>query len=390
MLYNWERRITINKTFRKSIGSTILLAILLFSFTAYITPFAQADSGGTGKFLTIIFDGEGKVTATKVQSGEIRTFTIDDPAQKLGAGTVELLAIPNEGWEFSHWSGKVSDTDEIVTNYKTVKYGEVTVVFVKKTFTITATVAPEAPNGIIWADGVSTPITYQLDVIVDSGASQTFSFEPDPDNHVTAFQVDNPFVPYDLDYTFLNVQSDHTITVFFSLDGEAYIPDGITVPVNLGNDVSLSFISTQGASTATQEELFFSTALLNDTSLILWDVKTGVNFDGIVEIALPYTGLKPTQVFTSDSLDALYSDVNADGVVNADDVSDVAKGIKTTSQSGAEYNAQWDVNRDGELTEDDIHMVNDNKGTILESLNFWVEGDTLYIETDHFSIFRGR
>ena len=131
--------------------------------------------------------------------------------------------------------------------------------------------------------------------------------------------------------------------------------------------------------------------LLVGTSLILWDVNAGVSFTGIVEIALPYLGTETiTQVFTGDSVDALYSDVNADGVVDGDDVSDVANGIKTTSQSGAEYDPQWEVNRDGELTEDDVHVVNENKGAILESLNFWVLNDTLYVETDHFSIFRGR
>lgn len=89
-------------------------------------------------------------------------------------------------------------------------------------------------------------------------------------------------------------------------------------------------------------------------------------------------------------MDALCSDVNGDGVVNGDDVSDVAIGIKTTVSNGAEYNPQFDINRDGELTEDDVHLVNQYKGTTLQSLTFSLVGNTLLIQTDHFSVFRCR
>ena len=37
-------------------------------------------------------------------------------------------------------------------------------------------------------------------------------------------------------------------------------------------------------------------------------------------------------------MNTLYSDVNGNGIVNGDDVSDIAVGIKTTVASGAEYN----------------------------------------------------
>lgn len=302
-----------------------------------------------------------------------------------------MEAFADEGWAFSHWEGDLTGVANPI-DYKSEKYGYVKAVFVKKTFTITAIVATEASNGYIETTINETPvqITEQLDVTVEYGESQTFTFYPNIENHVSAIQVDNNFELYALSYTFSNVQADHVLTVYFSLDGEAYVPAGSDVPVYLGSSVSLNFDSTQGGGTATQEEVYLN-PLLTGTSLILWEVNAGVSFSGIVEIALPYLGTEEiTQVFTSDSLDALYSDVNADGIVDGDDVSDVANGIKTTSQSGAEYDPQWDVNRDGELTEDDIHVVNANKGTILESLNFWVLNDTLYIETDHFSIFRGR
>jgi hypothetical protein len=54
------------------------------------------------------------------------------------------------------------------------------------------------------------------------------------------------------------------------------------------------------------------------------------------------------------------------------------------------YDPNYDINRDGVLDQNDVHTVNENKGAIITEVNFWVEGNILYIETDHFSIFRGR
>ena len=167
------------------------------------------------------------------------------------------------------------------------------------------------------------------------------------------------------------------------------MPAGTDVPVYLGDFVSLNFISTQGGGTATQASIDLL-PLLVGTSLLLWDVSTSVAFSSIVEIALPYSGsVEITQVFTSDSLNALYSDVNADGIVNGDDVSDVANAIRTLVPHGA-YDANFDVDRNEVLDQHDVHTVNENKGTTLTSLEFWVENGILYIETSEFSIFRCR
>ena len=108
----------------------------------------------------------------------------------------------------------------------------------------------------------------------------------------------------------------------------------------------------------------------------------------MVEIALPYVGSEIiTSVWASNSLDALYCDVNGDGMVKHNDHVAVARAISTL---GRDYDAAFDVNRDGYLNEDDVHLVDEYLGTALQSLFFWVEGNTLFIETEHFSIFRGR
>jgi len=375
---------------RKSIVSAVLLLVLAFSATAINTSLVKADAGGIGKFLTIEIVGEGSVTATKVKSGETWDFPPSNITEKVGAGTVLLEAKASEGWEFSHWEGDLTGTS-VNPEYKTEKCGYVRAVFVKKTFTITAIVAPEAPNGYIETsvDGNLTQIWDQLDVTVEYGDSQTFSFHPDSGNHTSAIKIDSDFIVSALSYTFNHVQKDWTIVVFFSADGEAYVPAGTNVPVDLGGSVSLHFESTEGGGTTTQASIDLP-PLLVGTSLILWDVSVGVLFDGIVEIALPYLGTETIQhVFRGDSLDALYSDVNADGVVDGDDVSDVANAIKSLTPHGL-YDANFDVDRNEVLDENDIHLVNEYKGTTLQSLTFWVKGNTLYIATYLLSVFRAR
>jgi len=381
----------------KSLITAILLTLLAFSALPPNAQISKADPIGVGKYLTVEIAGEGYVTATKVNSGDVwEYYKTDIPTEhKLGAGTVLVQAYADEHWEFSHWEGDLTGTANPV-EYKSEKYGYVRAVFTKIVFTITALVSTDAPYGTIQTTGAgsATAIEGGWSVAIEYGGSQTFTFTPDENNHVSAIQIDGAFAAYTPSYTFSAVQADHSLVVYFSAEGEAYVPVGSNVQVYPGNDVGLTFPSIDASGTATQAEII----LLGDlagTSLILWDVNVGATFSGTVQVALPYSGAEIANMWTSDSLDALYADVDGNGVVNGADVSLVAIGIKTTVSSGAEYNAQFDINRDGELTEADVHIVNQNKGTVLQNLNFWVEGNsidgyTLFIETDHFSIFRGR
>jgi hypothetical protein len=383
---------------RRIVITSILLALLVLSALPFNALTAKADPIGVGKYLTVEIDGEGYVTATKVKSGDVwEYYKTDIPTEhKLGAGTVLVQAYAGEGWEFAHWKVDLAGTENPV-EYKSEKYGYVVAVFTKIIFTITALVSTDAPYGTIQTTGtgLATPIEGGWNVAVEYGGTQTFTFTPDDNNHhVSAIQVDESFAAYTLNYTFNIVQEDHSIVVYFSADGQAYVPVGSNVPVYLGNEVGLTFPSIEASGTATQEEIILLGDLVG-TSLILWDVNVGVTFSGTVQVALPYSGGSITNVWTSESLDALYADVDGNGLVDGTDVSLVAIGIKTTVSSGVEYDPQFDINRDGELTEADVHLVNEYKGTVLQSLNFWVEGNsvdgyTLFIETDHFSIFRGR
>jgi len=377
---------------RKALIVSTLLLIITFAVASSNISLVQADSGGVGKFLTIDFVGEGTVTATKFQSGEIRTYYSDDSAtysQKVGAGTVELNAIPADGWEFSHWIGDVADTSSATTDYKTEKYGNVTVVFVKNTFTITASVSPYANNGTIFLVNGGEERTY-WQFTVESGSDQQLWFNADPGNHISAIVENGAFRAPASSILLENIQQDYTIEVFFSQDGYAWVPSGTNVATYFTEAASLQFNDTAGGSTASGSSLVFP----EGWAVFLWNIKTNAtDVDGNVTIALEFTGNAPAAVYRSESEEALYCDVNNDGVVDSTDNSLVAIAIKAYeegSTNGKVVNPLYDTNRDGDLTQDDLHLIHEYYGTAFDSLEFTIIGNTIYIETDHFSIFRGR
>ena len=377
---------------RKILIVSTLLLIITFGVASSNISLAYADSGGVGKFLTINFVGEGTVTATKLASDEVRTYYSDDPAtysQKVGAGTVELNAIPADGWEFSHWIGDVADSSSATTEYKTEKYGEVTVVFVKNTFTITAFVSPDANNGTIaLVDGGEERTYWQF--TVESGSDQQLWFNADPGNHISAIVKEGAFLAPASSILLENIQQDYTIEVFFSQDGYAWVPIGTNVATYFTEGASLLFNDTDGGSAARGSSLIFP----DGWAVFLWNIETeATDSDGNVTIALEFTGDAPSAVYRSESEEALYCDVNNDGVVDSTDNSLVAIAIKAYedgSTNGKVVNPLYDTNRDGDLTQDDLLLIHEYYRTTFDSLEFTIVGNTIYIETDHFSIFRGR
>ena len=406
------------KLSKKSTVAITVLLILALSTIGNTIFLASADIGGTGKYLGIVFEPADVrssgciVTATKENSGQIFQFnatdetgvaTNGDPLSliKVGAGKVKLeaLADKDNGWVFSHFEidGVETATGETVALYKPVKYGEVTAVFERQTYTITVNVVSEDSNDNVTTTVGTTLHTINADnspyIITDVTAGETpvFDFEPETGNHVSVFKINDGFEPSALGYTFDPVNASQQITVYFSPDGQANIPDLASgVPISLGGDVSLNFSAITNGGTAIQYEIVLG-GDLSGTSLILWNVTVnGVEFDNAT-IALPYTGNKPESVFTSNDLDALYCDVDGDGEVTNADVNAVAIALSTNGRTYGEL-AMYDVNRDGALTSADIQLVQDYRGTVLERLEFYFDetAGILYIYTGHFSIFRGR
>jgi len=364
-------------TLMKRKVSIFALTLLLVSMLpiALNIPLVQADRVGIGKFLTIEIMGEGSVNATKVKSGEVFIFNPPVTAHKVGAGTVELEAFASEGWKFSHWGGTLTGTSESPTEYRTEKYGYVVAVFVKKTYTITASAVG---NGAIDPDG---------EVLVEYGASQTFELTPSAGNHVSAIVVDGVYLSsFTQSYTFYDVTADHTIEVYFSADGEATVPAGTDVTVFLVSGAGLTFDDTDGG-TATGEEEYYPVG-----GATAWDISVTFTFTGEVKVTLHYndTGLSLTdeqnlRLIQGDSVEALRSDVNNDLVVDSIDTGIVATAVSQPHL----YEPYLDLNNDGVISNADIHIVNANKGTILEDITDGINTDLNIIwgTTDHFSIF---
>jgi len=355
----------IKKTLLRKSMITILLLVLAFSVTATNILFVQADAGGTGKFLTIGIVGEGYVNATKVKSGQYWTFS-DNGTEKVGAGTILLEAFAYDGWGFSCWGGDLTGNLN-PTEYETQKYGYVEAIFAK-TYTINATaIGPGTING-----------TKSLMVEVEHGGdSPTFVFAPENVSlyDISLIKVDNNYTSYTTSYAFPDpITSDHDIVVTFDDIGIATVPDDINVESFIDSIASMILDDTEGGTV-----IGIALPFPEGTSLFLYEITTNAtDADGWILIAIQLNGQEPVAVYRHDSPDALYSDVDKDGDVDGTDVSLVANAVKSTTPGG-EYLADYDVNRDGVVNEDDVHTVNENKGATLTALEFEIEGDTLYI-----------
>jgi hypothetical protein len=290
-----------------------------------------------------------------------------------------LEAIAAEGWVFSRWEGDLTGISNSTTDYKTVKYGDVTAIFVEEIYTITAVaVGPGTINGV----------TSLIVEVEHGGASPTFVFAPDNEtlHHISSIKIDNNYTGYATEYTFPDpITSDHDIVVTFNDIGTATVPADINAQIFVDPIASLLFNNTDGG-------ILFGIALTfpEGTSIALYDITTNAtDADGLVIITIQLNGSMPVSVYRADTADALYSDVTSDGVINGHDVSTVANAIKSLTPHGL-YDVEYDIDRNGILDENDVQTVNENKGATLTELNWWVEGDTLFIETEHWTTFRCR
>lgn len=228
--------------FKKSMILVLMLLLLSSSLTTIM--FVGAVDPGKGKYLTVEIVGDGRVEATKVNSGQFWTFYYADPPQteKVGAGTVELNAIAATNWEFSHWELDLTG-DANPVDYKAVKYGLVRAVFVPITYTITATAGL---GGSISPSGL---------VSVVQGEDQSFAITPDFGYHILDVSVDGSSQGAVENYDFVNVMADHTISADFEINtytivatahaGGSISPSGL-VGVEHGSDQTFVFTPQAG------------------------------------------------------------------------------------------------------------------------------------------------
>ncbi|MBI5475252.1 MAG: right-handed parallel beta-helix repeat-containing protein [Ignavibacteriales bacterium] len=148
----------------------------------------------------------------------------DLPVYDFGS-SVQLTAIPNEGYNFTYWSGDINGgKNPVFVNVDTSK--NITANFTIRTFKIIA--SSNFYGSIVPNDTIITAYN----------GSQSFKFNPDPYFHVDSVLVDGNYVSDSITgYTFYNVISDHTVKVIFGAESFAFnFNDGwnlISIPIGV-------------------------------------------------------------------------------------------------------------------------------------------------------------
>ena len=310
-----------------------------------------------------------------------------------------VSATANTGYEFTSWSASESiDIDDSLSPSTTATInspGTVTAVFTR----VYSLNLVQYGIGSVTSDKAG-PYFW--------GEEVTLTFSPINDNHLSSVKDNGVFADlvvttFTTSYT-ITFMEDHDLVVRFDPDGFATVDPGLDVTVFLSSSGSLTFTDSGVGGTASGEVLSFPMG----TSVLFWEINAGdwaFYDDNYALIAL--VSDRPISIYTADSPDQLYSDVNGDGVVNQDDKVEVARAIST---SGRDYIEKYDINRDGKLNQKDINTVKTYLDTDLTEIPFvpFVEGEDgpfglsspmpawtyndniVFIQTDHFSIFRGR
>jgi hypothetical protein len=386
----------------------------------------NADPGGTGKYLTINFvelvgedyqpiTSQCKVIVTKASGYEF-VFTDDDYRQQMAAGTVKLTAITDDEWIFTKFveiNGTIEpdpDGDQNVAYFKNIKYGEINAVFEKVVEQYTVTLSSEG-SGNYWVDGLENP----SEITVDEGTSLDIIFDPDSGYHVSAIiatyvdEVDHvDYITLDLtnteSYSF-TVEANMDIHIIFEVDGIAFVPAySNNVNVFLSSGVGIEGINTdQYISFFAGTNLLGKIDLFSETDLVVWEINTNLTTSTGVVVVLRYddTGLEESDELALRILkyQSLVGDVNNDGVVNGKDDSIVANAVNTNQQPGW-YDPFLDVNNDGYVDNEDLFIINQNKGNTINLSDYQdvtayvdIETNLIYskpLTGDDFSIFRCR
>jgi hypothetical protein len=259
------------------------------------------------------------------------------------------------------------------------------------TLSATATAASGKKNTIYASAGPNGTIDPCGEVRVKPGEPQKFDFSPSSGYHISSIVVDGVYESgYAESYTFDSIKGEyHTITVYFSANKEAAVPEGTGVTVFINSEVILTLDVTASGDATLDKSFPDGIPVVN-----VWEINTDAVFDGKVLVALHYDPLNLTpeeqsnlRLIRGDSLDAVCSDVNNDLVVDGTDVSIVANAVKQPYW----YKAVLDVNNDGFVNEDDVHMVNENRGATLTDITYGdvdIVNHIIYGITDHFCLFR--
>jgi uncharacterized repeat protein (TIGR02543 family) len=170
----------------------------------------------------------------EVQADENGSVSLDPDQPLYAHGTsVELTALPNQGYHLAMWGGDATGSENPLTVVMNANKF-ITAHFTIDTLTITASAGP---NGIISPSGA---------VQVLYGDSQSFDVTPNTGYHIAEVLVDGVSVGAVASYEFTNVTASHTIEASFAVDTLTISASaGANGSINPVGDVPVTYGSNQ-------------------------------------------------------------------------------------------------------------------------------------------------
>jgi len=275
-------------------------------------------------------------------------------------------------------------------------------------------IVPEADAAAVKAPNVFINGSGQLELHWKSGKSQTYSSNAyaslgglysisvmaNHGWHVEALSIDgNPQAILDYHaFSLVDVQPKINVTAsFLENNGVDQVNTGSNIEAYPYPNVGLVFDSVlvSGSAYAFTSDLQPPSAKGKS-----WDISTTATFGQSVTVILvldlgALNGFDPTSLrLLRTEVELARSDVNRDGIVNGDDVSDVAYANPSVKGVDPRYDPRLDVNSDGVIDNIDVNIVNNYIGeTVWQDITLQVVVDAsaglvyVYGLTDHFSVF---
>ncbi len=256
---------------------------------------------------------------------------------------------------------------------------------------------------LTWKSGKSE--TYSSNASANLGGLNTVTFIPTRGWHIANVSIDgvSQEILDEDGFSLTGVKIRNLIEVTFAANaGEDEVEQGSNVESYPTPEVFLIFnnVLTSGSAyayTYSGVEIYIPPDAQTET----WDVTTDAIFDPGVTVILVVSLGSPPWDFDPLDLTLLTAedevaraDVNLDGVVDGDDVSDVAN-ANPSQEGDLDYDPRLNQNDDNAIDDTDVNIVNNYNG-----LSVWkditqqvvIEGNFAYVYgvTDDLSIFLGR
>ena len=174
--------------------------------------------------------------------------------------------------------------------------------------------------------------------LVDAGSNQAYAISASIGYHISDVLVDSQSVGPVSSYTFAKVQSDHTITAFFTVNIALSLPNGVTAEVGVSSDPPFGLPPL----TNLNGGVYFEVTI---TGILSGNVLVQVQYD---PEGLSTEQQQNLRLYMGDPVD-----LDNDGTVNGNDVTIIQNAVHDRSTNLALY----DINHDGKIDKADVAIV---------------------------------